>query len=168
MNDEFTAMITALLVALAAVAAWLSKRFLGGATPIIPGARPPADTGSASSIYSSGIVALANAIAAAEGFGIPGAIPTRANNPGNLVIPGWKGETLGAEGISVFATADEGWKRLYNQLQLIKDGRSRVYTLNDTIATMGAKWAPHDGGNWAANVSRVLQMPLTTRLGDLL
>lgn len=167
--SEFDAMIAAVITALLAVAAWLTSRFVAG-----KGARAADAAGFKLGGFNSGaptssIVRMANAIAVAEGFGVEGAIPTRANNPGNLVIPGWTGATLGSERISVFGSATEGFQRLYFQLQIIKDGRSNVYTLNDTIETMGAKWAPLDtDGNWPRNVARQMSVPITTRLGELL
>jgi hypothetical protein len=105
---------------------------------------------------SFNLVRLAQAISRAEGYGIAGAIPTLANNPGNLVIPGWTGATLGAERISVFESAEIGWQRLYKQIELIISGRSRVYTLDDTIYSMGGRWAPHDPLTWANNVAAAL------------
>lgn len=111
---------------------------------------------------------FAEAIARAEGFGIPGAIPTLANNPGDLVIPGWTGEKLGSEGISVFSSGEEGWQRLYNQLNLIVTGRSRVYNLDMTILQMGARYAPKDATNWARNVARFLQLSEYSSLREAL
>jgi hypothetical protein len=102
--------------------------------------------------YSDAIKRLASAIAFAEGFGIPGAIPTRANNPGDLVIPGWTGGQLGAEKISVFESPAEGWNRLYRQLWLIQSGKSSVYTVNMTIAQMAARWTATEPNHWASNV----------------
>jgi hypothetical protein len=123
--------------------------------------------------YSGKIQAFAQAIATAEGFYKPGSIPQRAHNPGNLVIPGWTGDKLGSEGISVFGDDGQGWARLYSQLNLIVTGRTRAgYTLDMTIAEMGAKWAPGGAANitgaWANNVARVLGVPVTTRLRDVL
>lgn len=110
------------------------------------------DIGAASNIF---VFNFAHAIAKAEGFGIPNAIPTRAHNPGDLVIPGWTGAKLG-ENISVFDSDLEGWNRLYHQLQLIIDGASRVYTLNDTIASMASKWTKTNQAAWAATVASEL------------
>lgn len=112
--------------------------------------------------------AFAQAIATAEGFGIPGKIPSLANNPGDLVIPGWKGEKLGAEGISVFQTPEEGWNRLYYQLNLIVTGRSRIYNLNMNILEMGARYAPHDSAVWANNVARALRLSVYSSLREAL
>lgn len=121
-----------------------------------------------------GVLALAEAIAHAEGFGVPGAIPTRAHNPGDLVIPAWPGPSLGAEGISVFDSDGEGWLRLYRQLELIRAGRSRVYTLGMSIRDMAAKWTRTQPDDWARNVAAALAAngiagaSPTTLLGALL
>ena len=124
------------------------------------------------SSYSESVIDFARAVATAEGFYVPTSLPRRANNPGNLVIPGWTGPTLGAERISVFPTVEEGWNRLYRQLNLIVTGKSRVYWLDMTITEMGAKWAPAGPMNvpnaWATNVARMLEVPTNTPLRKVL
>jgi hypothetical protein len=100
---------------------------------------------------------LANAIAHAEGFHVAGSIPQRANNPGDLVEPGWTGPTLGAQHISVFSTVEEGWQRLYHQLQIIVTGKSHVYALDDTLEAMGERWTQTQNTSWVANVVESLQ-----------
>jgi hypothetical protein len=126
-----------------------------------------ASTGNTSGNYSGEIVAFAKAIAKAEGFGIPGKIPTLANNPGDLEIPGWMGQKLG-EGISVFSSANEGWDRLYRQLQLIVNGESVEYSLSDTIQTMASKWTKTDSTTWALIVSSTLGVSADTPLSEVL
>jgi hypothetical protein len=96
---------------------------------------------------------LAAAIAQAEGFGIEGAIPTLANNPGDLVL-GDKGYgTMGAAGITVFASAQDGWNALYHELNLIFSGTSHVYTTAMTFAQVAAHWTQTEVGSWAHNVA---------------
>jgi len=100
---------------------------------------------------------LAKAIAFAEGFWdvnsnpLSSSIPYRANNPGDLVIPGWPGNTLGA-GIAVLSSMADGWNRLYYQLALIVSGNSENFSLNDTILGMAETWTDTDPEDWAANV----------------
>lgn len=118
--------------------------------------RPPAP--------SDAIGRFADAIADAEGFGVAGAVPTRANNPGDLALGG---NTIGA-GITVFPTLEDGWNALYNQLVLIRDRRSSRYTPEMTIADMGARYAPGDAYTWASNVARGLGVPASTQIGSLL
>lgn len=110
--------------------------------------------------HSTGLQEFAEAIASAEGFYVPGSAPQRANNPGDLKVPGWTGPVTGAEGVSVFGTPDEGWRRLYAQLQLIVNtgdpnaaaSRSHVYNLSMTIREMAAHWTDTQADNWTANV----------------
>lgn len=105
-------------------------------------------------VYPSSIKNLAQGIARAEGFYVAGSIPQRAHNPGDLKLPGWTGATLG-EGITVFPNDAAGWDQLYKQLYSILTGRSSVYSLDDTIATMAAKWTGNDHpDSWASNVAR--------------
>jgi hypothetical protein len=117
--------------------------------------------------YSASLVAFAQAIAKAEGFGLAGRIPTLANNPGDLKIPGWTGQTLGS-GISVFPSPSVGWDRLYRQLQLIVDGQSAQYNLTDTIGSMAVKWTRTDPTTWALIVASNLGVTADTYLSSVL
>ena len=97
--------------------------------------------------------ALAAAIAHAEGFGVVGAIPTQAHNPGDLVL-GDKGHgTLGAEAITVFQDDATGWAALDHQLEMIRTHRSHVYTVGMTIREMAAHWTRTQPDAWAQNVA---------------
>jgi hypothetical protein len=106
---------------------------------------------------------FAQAIAAAEGYGTPGAIPTRANNPGDLFLGG---TTIGS-GVTVFNSAADGWSALFNELVKIRDGRSGNYQVTMTIEDMGLEWSGGDP-NWAVNVARFLGVPGSTMIGTLL
>jgi len=106
-------------------------------------------------VYPEAIKQLAQAIARAEGFAVPGSIPQQAHNPGDLKVPGWTGPTLGS-GITVFADDDEGWNALYRQLYLILTGRSSVYNLDMTITDMAHAWTATQADAWAHNVASVL------------
>lgn len=109
----------------------------------------------------------AQAIARAEGFYVAGSIPARAHNPGNLKLGG---ATLGTTGITVFDSDGQGWAALYRQLQLIVDGRSRVYSLGMSIRAMGAKWTAtaHEQLAWASNVAGVIGVSVDTTLRQVL
>jgi len=63
---------------------------------------------------SSQLDNFSQAIATLEGFGIPGARPTRDNNPGDLKFgPGMTGrDEAGSGGIAVFADVGDGWDAL--------------------------------------------------------
>lgn len=104
---------------------------------------------------NSGISALARAIAYAEGFGTVGAIPTVANNPGDLKIPNWTGEST-SNGISIFSSISEGWSRLYHQLNIIESGDSQIYNDGMMISEMAQKWTATNPQDWANNVSSSL------------
>jgi hypothetical protein len=119
-----------------------------------------------STSYPEPIKRVARAIAAAEGYGIPGAIPTVAKNPGDLVLPGWA-PTLGNAGIAVFDSADLGWSKLYRQLSIILSGGSSNYFPDTTIEEMGMKWANGDR-NWAINVASNLGVATSTPLWQVL
>jgi hypothetical protein len=92
---------------------------------------------------------LAEAIAEAEGYGVPGAIPTVRNNPGDLKI--------GGGSITTFATAAEGWAALYRQLELIRDGGSAYYSPTMTLSAFSRVWTATEQGAWLANVLEGLQ-----------
>jgi hypothetical protein len=126
-------------------------------------------------IYRDSIRWFGDAIAGAEGFGVLAAIPTRANNPGDLVMPNWSGRTLGNAGVSVFVSPAEGWRRLYFQLQLIADDKSRVYSRSMSVREMASKWTTTDQEAWTQNVVNRLQSKWAygmvtpeTAIGDLL
>lgn len=116
---------------------------------------------------------LAKAIAHAEGFGMPNAIPTLAHNPGDLVL-GDKGHgTLGSEGITVFQDNATGWAALEHQLSMIRLGQSHVYVNSMTIQQMADKWTATQPQAWAHNVADYLAAhgraaTVTTLLKDVL
>lgn len=95
---------------------------------------------------------LAMAISVAEGFPVPGSIPARAHNPGDLVMPWLHGETLGAEGIHVFPDDATGWAALEHQLALIRDGRSKVYQITMTLEEFGSHYTRTQQPQWVQNV----------------
>lgn len=120
---------------------------------------------------SEGMKQFAQAIGVAEGFGVAGAVPTRANNPGDLKLGDVGHGVTGAEGITIFADESEGWDRLYRQLSLIRDRKSANYTPDFTIAQMAAKWTGTQKGEWAANVAKYLRSTpdakISTWIGDI-
>ncbi len=120
----------------------------------------PYGTGSTS--YPEGLKDFARAIASAEGFGVPGAIPTVANNPGDLKLGG---DTI--NGISVFSSVEEGWNKLYRQIAMIVSGSSAYYNLDMTIAEMGRIYAGGDE-NWSTNVARYLGVSRDAHLWEVI
>lgn len=114
---------------------------------------------------SDAIARFADAIARAEGFGVDGAIPTRANNPGDLNAGA---PTLTGTSITVYPSASDGWSALYSMLTRIRDGRSSRYFPTMTIAEMAANYAPFDADTWAGNVASILGVSTSTQIGALL
>lgn len=103
---------------------------------------------------------IAAAIAKAEGYGVPGAIPTIRNNPGN--IKNAQGEII------TFPNPEAGWNALYRQVLLMLTGESRYYKPEMTIAEIARIYTGEAAYmNWANNVSRVLGVTPETRLRDV-
>ena len=100
---------------------------------------------------------IARAIAAAEGYGVTGAIPTVRNNPGNI---------KGSDGIiKTFQSVSEGWDALYHQVTLMLTGRSSFYVPTMTLAEIARIYTGEAAYmNWAANVARILGVTTDTRL----
>jgi hypothetical protein len=137
------------------------------APPPVPGALTP----------TAKVGALSQAIAfSGEGYGVPGAIPTRANNPGDLALGNVGGGVVGTENITVFPDATTGWNRLYNQVFMMLNGQSANYNVQMDFYDMGHVWV--DGPNaptitpqansWSENVAGRLGVDPTTILQDWL
>lgn len=111
------------------------------------------------------IPSLAYAIGRAEGFGIPGAIPTRANNPGDLELGDIGFGVLG-QGITIYPTLKQGIEALYRELDLIFTGKSKEYSMFMTFSQMAVVWTGNDNPvGWAETVSKSLGvLPDTTLL----
>ena len=117
-----------------------------------------------------GMSAVASAIAQAEGFGQPGAIPTIANNPGDLELGNiGSGVTIAAGGqqITNFPTLEAGEAALENQVNLIATGTSKAgYSPSMSIAQVGQLYS---GGssNWANNVAAALGVDPSTNFASV-
>lgn len=107
---------------------------------------------------------LAQAIANAEGYGQPGAIPTQTNNPGDLKIGDVGNGTI--NGITVFGSQQSGMDALNNQINLMTSGKSSVYTPNETLSQIGDTWSGGDP-NWAKNVASSLGVSTSTPLSNV-
>ena len=110
---------------------------------------------------------VAQAIARAEGFYIPGSLGARSNNPGNLKVSGYPTQP---GGITIFPSADAGWSALYRQLEIIRTGQSAYYSLSTTLRQMGQRWTAtaHEQFAWASNVARTLGVSVDTQLAQVL
>jgi len=73
---------------------------------------------------------LAQLIAKEEGYGIPGAIPTVDNNPGDLRHSPHSSHPVDPNSIGVVDSAADGWADLERQLQLYAE---RGLTLRQAI-----------------------------------
>lgn len=117
--------------------------------------------------WPSNVIKIAQAIAKAEGFGIPDAIPTRANNPGDLTgadagsFPTFG--TMNEDGVIHFAHVEDGWTRLYVKVARMLAGQSEVYPLDWTLDQVGMEYS-HGDLNWAKNVAADLGIPTSTTL----
>jgi hypothetical protein len=73
---------------------------------------------------------LAQLIAKEEGYGVPGALPTRSNNPGDLRHSPHSSHAGDPDAIGQIDTIADGWMDLERQLQLYAD---RGMTLQQAI-----------------------------------
>jgi hypothetical protein len=113
------------------------------------------------------ISALAQAIARAEGFGVPGAVPTVAHNPGDLVLGDLGYGIANDAGVTVFGSDADGWAALYHELNLIFTGQSSVYATSFTFATFARIWTGGDNYSaWASNVTSIVGASPSTALAD--
>jgi len=120
------------------------------------------------------VVAIAQAIAVAEGYYAPGthdgrSLPYRLNKPGGLKkpalgagsLPTWKDT-----GIVQFPTSEMGWAALHYQVRAMASGTSTVYQPSDTLETVGGKYADGDL-NWGVNVAAALGVTPAAKVADL-
>jgi hypothetical protein len=123
------------------------------------------------SSFSNPAQILANALAKAEGYGIPGAIPTQANNPGDLELGDLGYGTIQAQGgnpITVFPDAASGMTALQAQAQAILTGSSKYYGPDQTLSDIGTTYAgPGEGQTWAGNVASILGTSPDTPVGQI-
>jgi hypothetical protein len=136
----------------------------------IPPANPPAySEGNVSPNPTSKVSAIADAIERAEGYGVVGTTPTRANNPGDLCV-GDLGYgvivSTGGEKITVFDTYAHGRQALEHQVTLMVTNASANYNTSMTWSEIGAKYAGDQA--WAHNVANALGVSVNSTLGDYL
>lgn len=119
--------------------------------------------------WSDAVCRFAKAVAHAEGFGVEGAIPTRANNPGDLTgADAGSFETNGklGEGIWVFRDVRDGWDALCVKIDRIFRGKSVIYPLTMALDAFGRRYSGGDE-NWAVNAASFLGVPVETTLQQL-
>lgn len=110
----------------------------------------------------------AEAIKEFEGW-YPGSRSYRQNNPGNLRWSKYQSGTK--NNFSVFPDYETGWKALLFQLRIATDGRSSVYTPNDTLLQFFSTYAPSTDNNYpekyAKFVADKLGVSIDTKISDL-
>ncbi len=115
------------------------------------------------SAIEDGIARFAYAIAHAEGFGVPDALPTRAHNPGDLKLGDRGNGTI--QGKTVFASDADGWLALKAQIRLMWLDRSDYYGPDDTFQEIAVTWTGGDNWQaWLSIVSRDLGVTAQTTL----
>lgn len=103
------------------------------------------------------VTQFAKAIARTEGFYVVNSKAARYHNPGNLRSHGRYRR---------FASNRAGWAALYRQLYRIRAGES-VYDVDMTLSQFGNVYAC---GHriWAKNVAKILDVPLSSKIADIL
>lgn len=108
---------------------------------------------------------LALLISKAEGFGVPGAVPTTHHNPGDLRHSPHSQHGDDPNAIGKIDTDADGWADLERQLELFAE---RGYTLEKLIYT----WAPPSDNNptaaYLATVCREIGLPPETLVSKAL
>jgi hypothetical protein len=105
---------------------------------------------------------IAAALAQFEGYNTPGTLAQRNNNPGNL--RSGIGQTGTDNGYAVFATADDGWNALYNQIQLYI---SRGLNLQQMIYTYAPPSDNNPTNNYLNFVAGKVGIPTDVPLSQL-
>lgn len=119
---------------------------------------------------SGAIIAIAQAIAKKEGFGVnPTNGPTRNNNPGDISDGA---NTFGYDPlitdskVTTFPDANTGWQWLYGKLTNIANGVSRVYSPDMTWIQFGHKWASDP--SWGFVVAEFLGVDPNSTFADFI
>jgi hypothetical protein len=103
-------------------------------------------------------------IAQIEGWFVPNSLAQRNNNPGNLRFVGQAGAVQGEGGFAKFATPDDGFNALNNQISL---DASRGLDVSGFLN----KYAPsseNDTNNYISLFTKMLGVSPTDKLSDIL
>jgi hypothetical protein len=110
------------------------------------------------------ITDVSNVIAQIEGWFVPNSLAQRNNNPGNLRFVGQAGAVQGEGGFAKFATPDDGFNALNNQISL---DASRGLDVSGFLN----KYAPsseNDTNNYISLFTKMLGVSPTDKLSDIL
>lgn len=109
---------------------------------------------------TSQVERFARAISKAEGYGVPGAIPTVRNNPGNI--------RSSAGPIATYPTPEAGWDALYRQVRLMLAGTSSYYRPSMSLSEVARVYTGESAYmNWARIVARELGVSVDTPIGEV-
>jgi hypothetical protein len=147
-------MTIVLLLAAALLGFFVLYKALGGA--IVEGLNTP-----------DNVKRIAQAIATAEGFYVAGSRPARNHNPGDMTAD-LIGKKVGMDGsFVVYASDDDGWANLYQQINLWLTGGSSHATAQSTISDLSQFYTTTDQTAWASNVANSLGVSLDTPIGEV-
>ena len=160
-----------LSIAALAIAATLGWKTIG-ATRDAP--LPPSQPAEAPVVFATTVLAIAEAVAIAEGYYAPGihdgrSLPYALNNPGGLKKPALGAADLPTwedTGLVIFPSKEMGWGALHHQICLMLTGKSRIYDPTDSLLAVGMKYADGDR-NWGTNVAARLDVSPSSSLADL-
>lgn len=106
-------------------------------------------------IDQSAVDSIANAIQTQEGY-YPGSVAYANNNPGNLAYVGQPGAVAGTGGFAKFATYQDGYAALENQITLDATRGTDVNgNPTTTLSQLITSWAPPSENNTAAYIANV-------------
>jgi hypothetical protein len=116
--------------------------------------------GTAWAQYNPKVTQMATAIARTEGWMVPGSIPNRYHNPGDIrssirnAYPGQIG--LARHGYVIFKSNAWGWAALEKQIQMIIDGESKHFDQSMTFAQIAKVYAASP--QWPKTFCKILQI----------
>jgi hypothetical protein len=134
---------------------------------------PPRDDGDVTESWivvpaskENAVIAIAQAIASAEGFGVIGSRPWRNHNPGDMTKD-LTDRAAGTDGpFVVFLNDEDGWQNLYTQVRAMLAGPpySSIYSPGMSIAEVASHYTSTQQTEWAANVAAHLGVTPDTTL----
>lgn len=127
---------------------WLAFQGISGGSDTIEDLNGMVDTGA-----DPVTVKIAEGIARAEGFYVPGSRPARNHNPGDMTAD-LIGRATGKDGAFVVYGSDvDGWLNLYAQVNAWRNGTSHHANNESTIAHVASFYTTTDQAAWASTVA---------------